>query len=315
MHDYELMRSAAATGPTRLVDMAEALVLGAYARLLVQVGAPPRPSVTSSEPFDVYVRSFGSAAMKALEATTSPDFQLIAKAHVLGLAQGAGFPTLSAKEARSMYSEALRFGHALRQAETRCQAEGTAGTFVPLPLEVELQREELEAMWAQPSATEEDDGRPDAWTSSYSEVRRYVLARSRPIPVPGDAEAAETSLQEALHRLRRLGTTTKPALATYLDWLGKFDPEALALLSAPPPTVAAAMDLQVSAVFGDRDEKTSKDDFSTVSTTPSDMIEAVLFGAWLHDENMAAEETHSRYRQQCQEEEDDKEDAGSMESQ
>eukprot|EP00913_Durusdinium_trenchii_P004317 g4002.t1 len=47
----------------------------------------------------------------------------------------------------------MRFGYAVRQAEIRHQADGVVGTFVPLPVEAEMCRKELESLWARPAAS------------------------------------------------------------------------------------------------------------------------------------------------------------------
>lgn len=267
-HDYELCRIA--LGGRQDADEAEALLLSAYARLMKFGNAPGRPSVNEPEQFDKYAQVFSRAAMTALESTTSQDFQLIAKAHVLGLVQGTSFPSVPAKDARELYGNAMRFGFALMRAEVRFLADGAAGTFVPLPLETQLQREELEAMWKRPPRQGSDQ--PGARTSTEK-----------------DAEAAQRSLSEALLRLRRIGEA-RPGLATYLGWLGRFDAEALSLLATPSPMVAMAMKLQVESVWGES-SGTEK-----VATTPSDLVEAVLFGAWLQEGATAAECALLRHR-------------------
>lgn len=286
LHGYELLRLALASrdGSEGVRDEAETLLMGTYARFAECAGAPPRPPSSSASLFSEYAQHFGGAAAKALNATTSADFQLVAKAHVLGLAQTASLPRTTAGEARRLYSGACRFGHALRQAELRFQAAGAAGTFVPLTLEAEMLREELEELWKRSPPAE---GGPAAVSSS--------LAR-RPLPgsvTEGDEEAARRSLQEALARLRRIGEA-RPGLATYLGWLGTYDPEALSLLAKPAPAVDLAMQLQVEAVWGPQERS---DEAVEVAMTPSDLVEALLLGAWLRDAWADAEECMSRHRQ------------------
>eukprot|EP00440_Ansanella_granifera_P072611 gb/GFBE01078791.1/.p1 GENE.gb/GFBE01078791.1/~~gb/GFBE01078791.1/.p1 ORF type:complete len:493 (+),score=77.54 gb/GFBE01078791.1/:1-1479(+) len=280
--DYELMRSALSNSQTELEEQAEALLIGLYARFSKQGGAPPRPAASAGRDYDMYLERFGNQAMKALSRTMSPDFCLIAKAHALGLAHSSPFPRLERKQARSLYSSAMRFGHALRQAEIRFEAEGAAGTFVPLPLEAELLREELEAAWAHPAV----EGGMDAPEDDLEE-ESTSLARTD----ASDSEAAQRSLQEVLARLSRIGEA-KPGLATYLGWLGKFDPEALSILSSPAPLLARAIRMQVDAVWG----AAGKDALETVSATPADMLEAIVLGAWLRDAAAAAEEASGRHR-------------------
>mmetsp|Transcript_90433 Transcript_90433/g.193906 ORF Transcript_90433/g.193906 Transcript_90433/m.193906 type:complete len:526 (+) Transcript_90433:69-1646(+) len=295
VRDYELLRAALGTVPAvEPPEQAEALLLCAYARLLEHGGAPPRPSCREAEDFDKYSQTFGGAAMQALERTTTADFQLIAKAHVLGLVQSADLPRMALSKARDLYSNAMRFGHALRQAETRFQADRAAGTFVPLPLEAQLLREELEEVWALSAAGGSSPGL--ATTIVADEDKAPSPAASPAMGMPeGDAEAAHRSLREALARLRRIGEA-RPGLATYLGWLGRFDPEALSLLATPSPVLAVAMRMQVVAIWGEMDN--SEDGTpAMVTTTPSDMIEAVIFGAWLRDAAVEAEEVFARHRQ------------------
>jgi len=131
-------------------------------------------------------------------------------------------------------------------------------------------------------------------------------------PPEDDEEAAQRSLREALKRLQRLGEQ-RPGLATYLGWLGRFDPEALSMLASPAPPVAAAMRLQCNAIWGEDSEEDSgegEDEDSknsevpqTVAMAPSDLVEAVLLGAWLRDAGIAAEEAICRHKRV---EEDDK---------
>lgn len=287
LFSYELMRLAlapAADGRNPR-DKAEALLMGAYAKFLEHTRAPPRPPAASAGAFTEYAERFGGAANKALEATTSMDFQIVANAHVLGLARGAALPRIAASEARRLYGGAARFGHALRQAELRFQVDGAAGTFVPLSLEAELLREELEELWKQ-SPPVKGGAAPAA----------ELVPRSTANPaqeLEGDDEAAQRSLREALARLARIGEE-RPGLATYLGWLGRFDPEALSLLAKPAPAVALAMQLQVEAVWGSPKEV---NEAAEVAMTPSDLIEAVLFGAWLRDAWAEAADGMSRHRE------------------
>ncbi|CAE6927968.1 unnamed protein product [Symbiodinium natans] len=272
---YEHMR-AACGGMQSLEEQAETLLLNVYLRFCQQTSAPPRPSSEDETDYDLYISVFQDAPMKALHQTCSSDFCMIAEAHVLGLASTAGFPRLVQKDARAMYSSAMRFGYAVRQAEIRFKADGAAGTFVPLPLEAEMVREELEHLWSKPAVPGER-GSSSGSSSCQDEL------------TPSDAEAAHQSLQEVFGRLRRIGET-KPALATYLGWLGKFDPEALSMLSNPTPAIAIAMKCQVDAVWG----KAQKAEGATVTTTPSDMLEAILLGAWLRDCDADVRDTRSR---------------------
>eukprot|EP00930_Biecheleria_cincta_P032240 TRINITY_DN22375_c0_g1_i1.p1 TRINITY_DN22375_c0_g1~~TRINITY_DN22375_c0_g1_i1.p1 ORF type:complete len:489 (+),score=98.52 TRINITY_DN22375_c0_g1_i1:184-1467(+) len=280
LNDYELMRAAIhGSGDVQVDQQAEALLLSVYARFNEAGGAPPRPACDCREDYEMYAKTFGAIAVQAQESICSIDFCVIAKAHVIGLAQTACFPRLERMDARSMYSSAMRFGHALRQAEVRFLAENSAGTFVPLSLEAELLREELEAAWSLPpasSSTSADSGDHGA-PSSVS-----------------DAEAAQRSLEQVLSRLNCVGEA-RPGLATYLGWLGKFDPEALSLLSTPSPVVARAMQMQVAAVWGE--PKRNNSEVKYVATTPADMLEAIAFGAWLRDAATSAEEASSRHRQ------------------
>jgi len=274
---YEQMR-AACGGSQSLEEQAETLILTAYLRFCCETSVPPRPCADNEEDYDLYISVFQDAPMKALHHTCSADFCLIAEAHVLGLASNANFPRLSQKDARTMYSSALRFGYAVRQAEIRYKADAAAGTIVPLALEAEMARKELEQSWARPAVQgknqsgghAEDDG---------TETR------------DSDAAAARKSLQEVLCRLTRIGEA-KPALATYLGWLGKFDPEALSMLSTPSPVIGVAMQSQVDAVWGKASKAEAVE--PTVATTPSDMLEAIVFGAWLHDCDAEAREIRER---------------------
>lgn len=285
--NYELMRLALAPSADgrKPRDEAEALLMGVYAKFLEHTGAPPRPPAASPGAFREYAECFGGVANEALEATTSMDFQFVANAHVLGLARGAALPRIAAGEARRLYGGAARFGHALRQAELRFQVDGAAGTFVPLSLEAELLREELEELWTQPHPVREG-----------SAPAAELVLRSAASPaqeLEGDEEAAQRSLREALARLARIGEE-RPGLATYLGWLGRFDPEALSLLARPAPAVALAMQLQVEAVWGSPKEV---NEAAEVAMTPSDLIEALLFGAWLGDAWAEAEDGMSRHRE------------------
>eukprot|EP00929_Paragymnodinium_shiwhaense_P012798 TRINITY_DN120696_c0_g1_i1.p1 TRINITY_DN120696_c0_g1~~TRINITY_DN120696_c0_g1_i1.p1 ORF type:complete len:548 (-),score=129.64 TRINITY_DN120696_c0_g1_i1:45-1688(-) len=284
--DYELLRSAFGGRPGDIAgsaeEEAEILLLSAYARYVDYAEAPVRPSAgASKEDYSMYTRLFSTAAMKALEATMSTDFQLIGKAHVLGLAQKASFPNLTATEARALYSNAMSFGFALRQAEVRFQADGAAGTFVPVAVETQMLREELETQWAK-AAVE-----PREILSLSSLQAALDGSRGNDSPLGDHAtcsEAAQRSLEEVLARLRRLGEVP-PEFATYLGWLGKFDPEAMALLAEPPQSVSLAIQKQLAAVWGSDDVD---DAALKVTTTPFDMVEALVLGAWLRDTLMWA---------------------------
>lgn len=284
---YELMRLALAPSADgrNHRDEAEALLMGVYAKFLEHTSAPPRPPAASPGAFREYAERFGGAANKALEATASMDFQFVANAHALGLARGAALPRIVAGEARRLYGGAARFGHALRQAELRFQVDGAAGTFVPLSLEAELLREELEELWKQ-SPPVKGGAAPAAEL-----VPRSAAGPARELE--GDEEAAQRSLREALARLARIGEE-RPGLATYLGWLGRFDPEALSLLAKPAPAVALAIQLQVEAVWGSPKEV---NEAAEVAMTPSDLIEAILFGAWLRDAWAEAADGMSRHRE------------------
>ncbi|CAJ1365265.1 unnamed protein product [Effrenium voratum] len=269
---YEHMRaSISRSSPPE--EQAEVLLLDIYMRFHRQTEAPPRPCAESEDDYDVYIRSYGDVSMKALHRTCSPDLCMIAEAHVLGLAGTAGFPRLKQKDAKSVYSGAMRFGYAVRQAEIRYEADGSACTFVPLPVEAEMYRKELESLWLQPAVAGET-------RSSEDELEEASE--------PSDSAAAHQSLQEVFRRLRRMGET-RPGLATYLGWLGKFDPEALSILSTPSQAVAWAMRLQADAVWGE-----SQAEDATVTSTPADMLEAIVLGAWLHDVEAEANEACSR---------------------
>jgi len=279
LNDYELMRAAIyGSGRVQVDQQAEALLLSVYARFNEAGGAPPRPACDCTEDYEMYATTFSTTAMQAQESICGMDFCIIAKAHVIGLAQTASFPRLKWTDARSMYSSAMRFGHALRQAEVRFLAENIAGTFVPLSLEAELLREELEAVWALPPASSSAPA-----DSSDHDRSSSVIG----------AQGGQRSLKQVLSRLSYVGEA-KPGLATYLGWLGKFDPEALSLLSTPSPVVARAMQMQVAAVWGE--PKQNVRESKCVATTPSDMLEAIAFGAWLRDAAISSEEASSRHR-------------------
>eukprot|EP00441_Pelagodinium_beii_P035609 CAMPEP_0197643550 /NCGR_PEP_ID=MMETSP1338-20131121/16824_1 /TAXON_ID=43686 ORGANISM="Pelagodinium beii, Strain RCC1491" /NCGR_SAMPLE_ID=MMETSP1338 /ASSEMBLY_ACC=CAM_ASM_000754 /LENGTH=470 /DNA_ID=CAMNT_0043216815 /DNA_START=9 /DNA_END=1421 /DNA_ORIENTATION=+ len=279
--DYDIMRACFGSG-MKTAEKAEVLLLSVYTRFCSSAGAPPRPAAGTRGEYETYAATFEGVAMKALEFTASADFCLIAKAHVLGLAKGSSFPRLTRADARSMYKSAMRFGHALRQAEVRYQVDGAAGTFVPLPLEAELLREELENCWSRPAA--------GGHCEADVKVPSMTLAKQS----ASDMNADER-LKEVTMKLKANGGT-KPGLATYLGWLGKFDPEALSLLSTPCPDVAAAMQMQVDAVWGEGGSQDAEG-LEKVDTTPSDMIEAMLFGAWLRDAALQVEDAFSRHQQ------------------
>jgi len=294
LRDYELRRTALG-GRCRPAEKAEVLLLDAYERLMKHAGAPSRPAALTGRggtDFDAYAKHFGGAAMRALESCTSPDFQLVAKAHVLGLLKDASFPQLKRSEARTLYANAMRFGHAVRQAEIRFLADGAAGTFVPLPLEAQLVREELEEMWLL-SLPVKKKADPSNLTEKQAGVALREAAPSNFAPVEDDAEAAQRSLNEVLARLCRIGEA-RPALATYLGWLGRFDPEALAMLADPASSVALAMQMQVTAVWGPQPGAGTPDEI--VATTPSDMLEALLFGVLLRDAWIEADELLDQHR-------------------
>ncbi|CAK8990336.1 unnamed protein product [Durusdinium trenchii] len=282
---YEHMR-AWISGSSPPEEQAEVLLLEVYRRFQKETGAPPRPkaaSVASEEEYDLYIHSCKDVSIKALHGTCSPDFCMIAEAHVLGLAKNSDFPRLKQRDARAMYASAMRFGYAVRQAEIRHQADGVVGTFVPLPVEAEMCRKELESLWARPAAS-------GTATSPSEECH----AGQEPME-SNSAAAAHFSLQEVFNRLKRIGEA-RPGLATYLGWLGKFDPEALSILSTPTPTIAWAMKLQADAVWGTAGETSGDEEGKepTVASTPADMLEATLFGAWLHDAEANAQEVCSR---------------------
>lgn len=288
--DYELLRASLAPEGRQRDSEAELLVLGTYARLLESAGAPARPAAApggDEASFHAYVNAFGSAAMRALEHTASQDFQLVAKAHVIGLVNDASFPRLLLENARAMYKNAACFGHALRQAEIRFQAEGAAGTFVPAALEAQLQRERLEKIWArtplEDGCSGAEPGPPlSGWPGGASEG-----------PAP-NVDMGHRSLQEVSSLLQRVGQA-RPGLATYLGWLGRFDADALSLLATPSPTVAMAIQMQVSAVWGEVGGVSEEEASSIVATTPSDMVEAILFGAWLCDAAVEVEDSIGRH--------------------
>jgi len=271
---YEHLRaSISSNSPPE--EQAEVLLLDVYMRFQRETGAPPRPGAESEEAYDLYIHTCKDVAMKALHQACSPDFCMIAEAHVLGLAKTSGFPRLGQKDARAIYASAMRFGYAVRQAEIRHQADDAVGTFVPLPVESEMCRKELESLWMRPAVSGRVQG------AKFSQ--EPVLESS------DSSAAAHRSLKEASCRLKRMGET-KPGLATYLGWLGKFDPEALTILSTPTPAIAWAMRLQADAIWG----KAGEESTGEVASTPSDMLEAILFGAWLHDADANAEECLSR---------------------
>lgn len=295
LYDYELMRAAIHGSSRSQVDQqAEALLLSVYARFNEAGGAPPRPACDRIDDYELYAKAFSNVAMQAQEKTCGLDFCIIAKAHVIGLAQTARFPRLKRTEARSMYSSAMRFGHALRQAEVRFQAENSAGTFVPLSLEAELLREELESVWSLQPRTSQPPSSSALTDSTDCDDSSSVSSSTMQGPLLSDAQVAQRSLEQVLSRLNYVGHA-KPGLATYLGWLGKFDPEALSLLSTPSPVVARAMLMQVAAVWGGPTRKDPESDY--VATTPSDMLEAIAFGAWLRDAAIKAEDASSRHRQ------------------
>jgi len=279
LKDYELLRRGLDSSDNS-EESGEILLLAAYWNLLKFGGAPARPSALDTKDFSAYAMTFGSAAMKALQLTTSPDFQLLARAHVLGLAQNASFPQVKAEDARSMYSNAVHFGHALRQAELRFQADGLAGTFVPVALETQLQREELERSWA------------GGGSINGMCVSGLVPIGKRSENV--DANDAQKSLTEVSTKLERIGEA-QPGLVTYLGWLGQYDPDALSLLASPSPSVTHAIRRQLDALWGD---VASNKVLSArlVATTPSDLVEAVLVGAWLCDASIEAENAVNRHR-------------------
>jgi len=57
----------------------------------------------------------------------------------------------------------------------------------------------------------------------------------------------------------------------------------------PSPLLARAMDLQAEAVWGEPGSQRE------VAMTPSDLVEAVLFGAWLRDAEFAREDSLSKH--------------------
>jgi len=285
--DYEVLRAKLGGEEVSAAEEAEALVFFAYWQLLQHGSCPGRPAASDAADYRDHVEAFCGAALEALERSASPDFRLLAQAHVKVLLQGLELPWLPLRQARSLYEGAMKFGHALRQAETRFQVDGAAGTFVPLPVEAQMAREELEAAWARSLAdgaksAGEEPGKGKAEEQQHED----------------DAEGAKQSLEQVLARLRRMGQE-RPGLATYLSWLGNFDPEAWSLLMQPSPLLELAMAKQLDAVWGDV-ESTDED----AALTPSDLIEAVLFGAWLRDAEFAAEDMLSKHRQMGCEEQD-----------
>jgi len=285
----DLMLAASRGLSTELVEQVEAevLLLCVYARFFEHAGAPTRPPAHAATAADAnaYTHFFGEASAHALESATSPDFQLIAKSHVLGLMRSAQLECLSRKKARAMYSNALRFGHLLREMEIRFCLDRRAGTLVPLKFETQLLREDLEKLWRQnlpdesgePLATPVQTPSAHAPASEFSGVHRPET----------DEAASWRGFREVLARLRRSGEG-RPGLATYLGWLGRLDSGALSLLATPPPVLARAMRMQVAAVWGvgEGDEQA----FEMASVTSSDIIEAVLLGAWLGDARAAMQE-------------------------
>jgi len=64
------------------------------------------------------------------------------------------------------------------------------------------------------------------------------------------------------------------------------------MLSTPSPVIGVAMQSQVDAVWGKASKAEAVE--PTVATTPSDMLEAIVFGAWLHDCDAEAREIRER---------------------
>lgn len=293
---YEHLRAATSrSSPSE--EQAEVLLLDVYMRFQSETGAPPRPSAESEEAYDLYIHTCRDVSMKALHRTCSPDFCMIAEAHVLGLAKNSGFPRLRQNDARAMYASAMRFGYAVRQAEIRHQADGAVGTFVPLPVESEMCRKELESLWMRPAvsgSTQDLDAGQDAHQATLHSVG-YLLHEDKDEEpsLESDSAAAHRSLKEVFSRLKRMGEA-KPGLATYLGWLGKFDPDALTILSTPSHIAAWAMKLQADAIWGKADQALADE---IVASTPADMLEAILFGAWLHDAEVSAEEYLNQHGQ------------------
>eukprot|EP00434_Breviolum_minutum_P016361 symbB.v1.2.014420.t1/scaffold1000.1/size145704/11 len=88
---YEHLRaSISSNSPPE--EQAEVLLLDVYMRFQRETGAPPRPGAESEEAYDLYIHTCKDVAMKALHQACSPDFCMIAEAHVLGLAKTSGFP-------------------------------------------------------------------------------------------------------------------------------------------------------------------------------------------------------------------------------
>ncbi|CAK0822586.1 unnamed protein product [Prorocentrum cordatum] len=110
------------------------------------------------------------------------------------------------------------------------------------------------------------------------------------------AEHADCAVQKYLDEVGNAAykTFVAPPCARYLGWLGRFDPEALSLLAKPAPAVALAMQLQVEAVWGSPKVVHEAEE---VDMTPSDLIEALLFGAWLRDAWSEAADAMSRHRE------------------
>mmetsp|Transcript_30616 Transcript_30616/g.71548 ORF Transcript_30616/g.71548 Transcript_30616/m.71548 type:complete len:511 (+) Transcript_30616:69-1601(+) len=259
------------------VSQAESLILGTYAVFNENTGAPPRPGVGTAE-YQMYIHFFSDSAAKALQEKEGSDFQMIVQAHVLSLAGSASMPRVPIDEARDMYASGVRFGHALRQAERCFEAEKAAGTFMPAALELKLARKELEVLYHKSDS---------AITSSPG--TKYGKPRQPSAPHQGetDAEAAHRSLEQAVRRVARMGDV-QLNLATYMGWIGRYDAEALSLLATPSPVAALAIKKQVNAIFG---ATTNAGDVANeeVMMTPSDLIEAVLFGAWLRDVESAGQ--------------------------
>jgi len=154
-------------------------------------------------------------------------------------------------------------------------------------------------MWKRPPPPGADDaGVPSADVMSQHALAHLAVFGGVPMSVDEhDADAARRSLEEALTRLRRRGKA-RPGLATYLGWLGRFDADALSMLATPSLVVATAMRLQVQALWGEAGEGQdgAGEVPEIVSTTPSDLVEAVVFGAWLHEGFDAAESALARHQ-------------------
>lgn len=84
--DSELQRLASAHSEAAtaldIIGLAEALLLGVYARYLEITGAPPRPNAATEGVLDEYRKVFGATATTALDATVSMDFRSICAQHV-----------------------------------------------------------------------------------------------------------------------------------------------------------------------------------------------------------------------------------------